>query len=271
MNRGLWLKSLREVWVATALFAAGVAAFEAVLAAVLPTFHEQLEQQFLQIPFIQNIMRALLGTDVGNRLGPIAVGSIAWVHPVVLSLIWAHETICCTRLPAGEIDRGTVDVLLGLPVSRWSAYVTETAMFLVTGLIILLSGLLGHLLGGRLAPPEYRPDLTDLLAVLANLFCLYIAVGGLAFLVSTLNERRGRAVGTVFALVLISFFIHVLGQFWEPAQSFAFLGLLHYYRPFEILQEQVWPVADMAILSASGIAMWALGGWAFARRDICTV
>ena len=42
MNRGLLLKSLREVWIISALFGLALMIVEALLAYVLPTFSEQL-------------------------------------------------------------------------------------------------------------------------------------------------------------------------------------------------------------------------------------
>jgi ABC-2 type transport system ATP-binding protein len=272
MNRGLWTKGVREVWPGTLLFALGLLGFEVVLGAVLPTFFtDRVQSLFVEIPFIRNVLRALIGADVGAEFGFLAVSALAWVHPVVLALISAHVIVFCTRMPVGEIDRGTVDVLLSLPVSRWQAYVTETVVWIVSGMAVLLAGLIGNTLGRLAAPPQYSPDLGRLLVVLANLFCLYLAVGGVAYFVSACSERRGRAVGTVFAIVLGSFFLHVLGQFWRPAESFQFLGLMHYYRPFELLQSGAVPVLDMLVLVAFAAVFWIGGGWVFARRDICTV
>jgi len=31
-----------------------------------------------------------------------------------LALTWAHALLCCTRVPAGDVDRGTADILFGL-------------------------------------------------------------------------------------------------------------------------------------------------------------
>jgi len=104
--------------------------------------------------------------------------------------------------------------------------------------------------------------------ILANLFCLYLAVGGVACVVSAASERRGRAVAAVFAVVVASFFLHVLAQFWPRAESFAWLGLLYYYRPVEIVGTGDWPVRDMAVLLGVALLAWGSGGQVFARRDI---
>ena len=85
-----------------------------------------------------------------------------------------------------------------------------------------------------------------------------------------MSERRGRAVAVVFAMVLASFFLNVLAQFWSVAERLSFLSVLHYYKPFAILQEAAWPVKDMLILGCCGAVLWSAGGFIFARRNICT-
>jgi hypothetical protein len=75
-------------------------------------------------------------------------------------------------------------------------------------------------------------------------------------------------MGILFALVLGSFFLHVLGQFWKPAESILFLGVLHYYQPFEILQSGRWAWGDMIVLATVGAACWTAGGHVLARRNI---
>ncbi len=270
MNRGLLLKTFREAWLGTMLFGLGLFVFEGLLAYVFPTFFDDMAGPMLQMPFFRNILQALLGIEVGDSLGPLVLSSFAWVHPVALTLIWAHVIVFCTRVPAGEVDRGTMDVLLALPVSRWQMYVSESVVLLASGVCVLLLGLAGCMLGGLTVASENRAPLVLLLKIVANLGCLYLAVGGLAMWVSAMSERRGRAVAVVFALVLASFFLNVLAQFWSVAEHLSFLSVLHYYKPFAILQQGAWPLKDMLMLAGCGAALWIAGGIIFARRNICT-
>ena len=271
MIRGLIGKTIREVWLSTLLFALAMVSFEALLAYMLPMFDERVLGQWLQLEFMQGMFKALLGTEVGSTIGPVAVASIAWLHPVVLALVWAQAITYCTRMPAGEVDRGTIDVLFGLPVSRTRVYVLESVVWLASGLVLLAIGLLGNLMGGWSLDPQAPVAPGQLIIVVINLYCLYIAVGSVAYLVSSLSGRRGRAVGIVFGIVLASYLLNSLAQFWGPAKSVAFLSLQYYYRPLLVLRETAWPVKDMLVLIAVGAVLWLAGAMIFARRDICTV
>jgi hypothetical protein len=271
MNRGLIEKTAREAWLLTLVLGIALAAAEGLLAYVLPTFRKEIAGAWAQVELVQNLIRALLGSEVGDAIGPRVFQALPWVHPIVLAIVWTHQLVFCTRIPAGEIDRGTIDLLLGLPVSRWQVYVAETAVFLVTGMAIFAAGTGGNYAGCLLANADSFPGAVGLAAILANGYCLYLAVGGITYFASSLAGRRGRAVGWSLAAVLASFLLTFLAQFWKPAQRIAFLSLLDYYRPVRILQDEAWPLADMAVLLAIGAISWTLGGLIFDRRDIRTV
>lgn len=271
MNRGLLIRALRESWPATLVLGLVLLGVEAALAFVLPKFGSQISEQWLQFDFARGLLQAMLGTEIGDRIGPQMFQSIAWVHPVALALTWAHAVVSCTRVPAGEVDRGTADVLLGLPVSRWEVFLSETLVWLVCGAAILAAALAGNLLGALGLPVGQRPQLPRLLIVLTNLFCLYVAVGGLAWLVSSFSDRRGRALTILFLVLLALFLLNYLAQFWQPLERMVFLSPLHYHRPVRALGNGFWPWKDIGVLLGAGATMWAAAGAVFARRDLCTV
>lgn len=270
MNRGIMYKAYCEVRFITLLIGAALLAIETIFAFVLPILEKQFENIFAQLPFVQTIMKALLGTDLGPGFGKEGIQALAWVHPAVLALIWAHGIIVCTRVPAGEVDRGTADVLFGLPVSRWSVYRSECVVWLMSMIVILLMAATGHRVGVPFAESATPVPLARLSLVLLNLFCLGAAVGSIAWLISALSDRRGKAIGVVFAIVLASFLLNFLGQFWAPAEKVMFLGVLNYYRPMEIIRSGVFPGKDTLVLISVAAAVWTLGGIVFARRDITT-
>src|SRR5437868_12941651 len=129
MNRGLIIRAFRELWPTTLVLGLVLLNVEAILAFVLPKFGAQMAQEWLQLDFARGIMQAMLGTEIADRIGPQMFQAMAWVHPVPLALAWAHALLCCTRVPAGEVERGTADILLGLPISRWELFFSETSVW----------------------------------------------------------------------------------------------------------------------------------------------
>ncbi len=271
MNRGLLVKAFRELWPIVLLFGVGLALVEALLAYVIPTFQEQIAGQIFQLEVVRRIVGAMIGTEMNGAPGPEMFVSICWVHPVVFALTWAYVIVCCTRVPAGEIDRGTVDVLLGLPVSRLQVLVCETAACVMGLAVVIACGYVGNLLSSLNVAPPLRGDPWRMALAAAHLGVLAGAVGGVAWLISALSDRRGKAMTLAFVLVLASFLLNYLAQFWEPARRVSWLSLLTYFRPLFILRDGTAPIGDAAVLLAIGAAAWGAAAAIFVRRDLSTL
>src|SRR6185503_8072587 len=70
MNRGILLKAARELWPITLLLGIAHCIAQGILSFVLPTFARELTNQVVRIPFLQNIIRGLIGTDFYGAYGP---------------------------------------------------------------------------------------------------------------------------------------------------------------------------------------------------------
>ncbi len=271
MNRGLIYKSVREVWPAVVVVGSGLLAVQILFAHILPTFYRDLAENLLQVEFIRKVISAFLGTDAGAVIGPAAMCAMAWAHPIVLALVWSLTILICTRVPAGEVDRGTVDVLLSLPVTRTGVYLSETLVWTLAGAIVIGLGLCGNILGAWSIETRLSGTVAQRAWVSANLFALYLAVGGAAWLASALCDRRGRAVAVVLAMLIASFVLNFLAAFNETIRRFSFLSVMDYYRPLFVLQGDTRPGKDISVLLTVGIVCWILGALVFTRRDVRTV
>ncbi len=272
MNLGLIYKSIRETWLLTLVCGIGVMLFETLIAFVLITNAAQFQEMWSKMPeFITKLITAMLGTNISELANPQQLVALAWVHPVVLAMLWAHEITFCTRVPAGEVDRGTSDILLGWPVTRWQVMVSESVVWMVSGAFLVGLATVGNVLGETIAGVSSRTPVERLLPILCNLYAMYLAVGGLAWLTSTLTDRRGRAIAVAFGVVVISFLVNFLVPFWEPAQNFAFLSVLNYYQPFEMLNAGGWPLTNIFSLVSIGLGLWLVSVLVFSRRNVSTV
>lgn len=271
MNRGLIVRSVRETWGTTLGFAVGLFGAEMLLGNILPRFGEQFSMMAAQLEFIQTLLKMLVGAEAAGQLGPELLYALAWVHPVVLTLVWAHTIMFCTRVPAGEVERGTIDVLLGLPISRGELLRSETLVWAASGGVLMLAALLGNLAGGAGGDAAGAPGIGRIVLCVVNLFALYLAVGALAWLASALSNRRGRAISAAFAIVVGSFLLQFLAQYSALADRLSFLGLMDYYKPFAILTDGAWPWRDLAVLSGVAIAAWIAAAAALVRRDLVSM
>ena len=269
---GLLQKIWMEVRWPVLWLSLGLFAVMGLLTALLPKVLGNIHQMFDKMPMVKPLLTALLGVDPGDQVSAQLSQAFLWVHPTVLTLLWAHEVMYCSRMPAGEIDRGTADFLLCWPVSRWNIFLSETIGWLLSGIMILLFGYSGHLLASLSVQPGMRLSATDTLMVMSNLGAVYLAVGSFSFLISTLSDRRGRAIGVVFTVLLASFLLNFLAQFQDWAKSISpWLSVMEYYRPAIIIQTGMFPWSDVTVLITMAVVLWLASALIFRGRSICTV
>ena len=64
--RGIVLKSIREAWVPTLLFAVALMLVEGLITFILPQVSREMSEIWLQMPMMKQMLTALLGTDLGE-------------------------------------------------------------------------------------------------------------------------------------------------------------------------------------------------------------
>lgn len=273
INLGLVQRSLREILWTTITLALFLGSISALLAYALPRIQARFMQRNFIPPGVRQFRDAIFGFDSASAGVAEVAFSLAWSHPIVIALLSAHAIIVCTRILAAEVERGTVDVLLALPVSRLRLLASETLAWLLSAGIVLGAILAGSYVGSRFILEEYRPDFGKLLVVLVNLALVYGVIGTSSILMGVLTDRRVRAVLTVLVItvfsVLISF-LHTLDPSLEFTKNLRFLSVLDYYKPIRVLMDGSWPWRDIAILGGACLGLWSAAAVVLARRDVTT-
>jgi ABC-type transport system involved in multi-copper enzyme maturation permease subunit len=191
-----------------------------------------------------------------------------YLHPLVLTLFSAATIALASRGLAGEIERGTLDLLLACPVPRGALVAaTSIAILLVQG-ILTGSALVAMRVGlaiGDIEPPD---GLDRFLLVALNLWGLFVAVSGVALFCSAAASEQGKAIGRAIGFLVVSFFVNLLASFWSKVRWADFASVFHYHQPQPILtgEEPLW--GDLSVLLAVGLLAHAAAAVVFVRRDI---
>jgi len=270
MNLALFQKTIFDQRWVVLIFALAAAVFPWLFIHAFMAFPWEQMSSFLELPLIKTVIQVLTGADLGEVFRVEALGAFAFVHPAMLALGWACMITGATRVIAGEIEAGTADLLLAMPVTRLSAYVSVTSGVLLCAPLLSAAAWLGVWIGAHTAELPEPIDVWLLRFVVLNDAAMLLAVGGSATLISSLSSRRGKAVGVTFGILLCSFLLNWLAGFWRPAQVLAVIGILQYFRPYVILREGRLQAGDMAVLLAVAAVTWASGAFFFCRRDIHT-
>ena len=92
MNIGLIQKGIREIWLSAFLCGVGVMVFEFIAAYVFWLYREQFASNLGQIEVMRTIISSLVGSEVTEQMGPEALTSLPWVHPLFLALFFISNS-----------------------------------------------------------------------------------------------------------------------------------------------------------------------------------
>jgi ABC-2 type transport system permease protein len=254
------------------------------------------------------VSQAALGWGDLNFERPNDFLAMGMLHPVVLvlGLIWGVGR--AAGAVAGEIDRGTMELLLSQPIPRNRLILAHFFVDLIVLPIICLSFFAGTQFGLALVGP-FVPDYTafqtldgpfaqrvrgmipanpDPLPVsglgelpgLGNTAALIFAISGLTIALSAAGRSRWKVTGYAVLTVVVMFVANTIGQLWEPVRYLRPLTLFFYYQPQRVMLDgnwlvnvgAAWPgapaVPGCGVLVAVGLTGYSLALRTFTRRDL---
>jgi ABC-2 type transport system permease protein len=264
---------------------------EELLPAVTPFMRlESLKDVLFKGP--GKLMQTLMGGEQIRLDNALDMLSIGYVHPLMLTIfcIWAVGR--AAGAISGEIDRGTMELLLAQPIPRWRLIV---AHFCVDWLVIpllclsLWAGnwlgvwLVGMLSTGPVVDTSKYVDPAVMGPALVNVAALLFAISGFTMWLSARGRFRGKVMGAAVLVTLLQFLVNVIGQLWDLVAPLRPLTVFYYYQPQQIILQNRWTVdvgkfssggtalasvPMVAVLFAVGFAGYAAALWTFCRRDL---
>jgi ABC-2 type transport system permease protein len=215
-------------------------------------------------PFVQNFLSEELALSIGSR-GFIV---FAWNHPAVHALLAAAMILSASRAIAGEIESGTMELLLAQPFSR-QLYLTTQIIFAFSVLLILASLMLaGVKIGLAIYGLQRVLSWQIFLPVAANLIGLEMAIYGVTLFLSSLLREGGRVVLIALLFVLVSFLLQAVARLWPAIQFLLNYTIFEYYSPQRIVLNDEISWENIAVLLTLSLLATGAGWWKFMRRDI---
>lgn len=228
--------------------------------------HDETAKWF-KLAWVRSLISALVGADVDDFTKPGGLLSLGFSHPLVWVLLVGFSLTLSSGALAGEVDRGTMDLLAALPLSRAAIYMSVSVALFAMATVLCWFVWLGAKIGLRLTRCADVP--MDLFAIVTcNLSTAVILVCCLGLAISAGSNRRGMAAAAAFFLVFYSFVLNFLCSLWPALRPIDFTGFLHYYAPLVVIRDESWPLRNMAILLTEAAVFWVVGLAVFVRRDI---
>jgi ABC-2 type transport system permease protein len=286
-------KLLRDIRVFLIVVAILLAAFQMLWARVTYQISHELPklleksipggaEQFFDSLFEQGpakIVQTLIGGGTIKLTRGLDTLSVGYVHPLTLIILSVWAIGRASAAIAGEIDRGTMELLLAQPISRSRIILSHFLVDVLTIPILCLSMWLGTWAGTCLVglknhpSPILRAEPWPFFPALLNVAVLIFATSGSTLLLSAAGRFRSRVLGLAVLLALVQFLINVIGQLWGPLEHLRPLTFYFYYQPQPIIVDPAWYEkaviwGRLAVLLAVGSAGYLLAWWTFCKRDL---
>lgn len=229
-----------------------------------------LESVFVRGP--SKVSQAALGWGDMNFDKPSDFLAIGLLHPVllVMCLVWGVGR--SAGAVAGELDRGTMELLMSQPVPRNRLILAHFIVDCIVLPMLCLSFFAGTEFGlwavGDFVPdysllndaakesifmknligdaPKNPPPLevsgrSELIG-LVNTLALMFAISGMTLAFSSASRSRWKVIGYSVLVVVVMFVANTVGQLWEPANFVRPFTFFFYYQPQRVMIENDWMV-----------------------------
>ena len=224
-------------------------------------------QSFLKfLEVLPAFVKTALGGQMlqaGNVHGLILIG---YQHPLVLFLYMLFAVGVPTTLLTGEVQKGTMELILSRSVTKTQAYVCASVLTLAGMFTLVVVMFLGTVTATHLYDFGQPIHLDLFFRIAVNGGLVAGAAGSIALLAAGALVGRNRAVGVTVAILVLDYFMWIVAQWW-PRLSFLKPVTLFYYSS-SVKLARAWPTGDIFVLLVIILACAIAGGMVWKRRDL---
>jgi ABC-2 type transport system permease protein len=272
MNRALWRKAFCDVWVQLLISSLVLVGFSWILVWLVSLFKADLAIALLKS--LPEFLPRILGMPLSALVTPTGAISLIFVHVVTLLVCigWAvgrgSDAIC------GEIGRGTMDLLVSLPVWRATLIVVPAVVATLGTAVLMASIMLGIALGIKTVRFSEEVFLVTFVPGAINLFLMIFCLAGITTLLSSIISDRWRTIALTVGFYVVELIIESTSRIWPAGSWLHYLTFLSVFQPQTlILLRGASPgthIISDSVLLGIGLLCYTAGAVIFSLRDIPT-
>ena len=229
--------------------------------------NERVKALILYIDKLPSYFKTFIGGEAvqyGNIAGLIAMG---YQEPFVLLLYMLFAVGVPTALLAGEVQRGTMELILSRQTTKTQIYVCAGLITVIGMYALVVVMFLGTVAATNLYQFDQDVPLYNFFKLAINGGILASVVGGIALLAAACFTR-GMAVSLTVAYLVVNYFIMIITQWWPRMKWLDPVTIFNYVDGGKIFSQPTWPLSDMCVLISLLVVSTVAGGIIWARRDL---
>ncbi len=270
MNRALWKKAVADALWQLAISSLVLVLFGWLFVWLMGRFHVRAWQTVLGL--LPKFVVPMLGVPVADLASQTGQLSVIYVHLVTMLVCVGWALGRGSDSISGEIGRGTMDLILAMPVWRVTVMIIPAVVATVGAAVLALSVWLGTVLGILTVHLDEAVSPARFLPGAANLFAMVFCLTGITTLVSAFGRDRWRTILWSGGIFVVSMVVEMVARMWPEAWQLSyvtFLSLFHPQRLILLRDPSAWMLVrdDLGLLGL-GLLCYAAAGLVFWRRDI---
>ena len=270
MNLALWKKAVSDAWLTLAVSSALLILFCWVFVWLMSLFDVGAWGSLLNL--LPDFVQPMLGVPLAKLASPAGQLSILFAHIVTILVCAGWAVGRASDSISGEIGRGTMDLLLSLPVWRVSVMAVPAVVAAVGSAVLAASVWVGMGLGLLCIRFPNPPPLGQFLPGAVNLFAMTFCFTGITTLVSACNRDRWRTISLAGGFYVLSLILKFVARMWPAGRWLGWLSFLNLFQPQELIlapPPDVWPGLRYDAMSVLlGLLGYAIAAVVFWWRDI---
>ncbi|MCP4753351.1 MAG: ABC transporter permease subunit [Proteobacteria bacterium] len=224
-----------------------------------------IPQMLEQLP--ENV-KAMVGDDFLSMASVEGAAALGLNHPLVLVVLSLGAIMIPSRHIAGEVESGTLELVLSFPVKRVKLLLSLCVSAAVFLFFIVFCAWCSSLLSISIFHQLTFELFVKMSKICCNLWLLFVFIMSLTMVLSSF-EKEGNKVGIGAAgIVLFFYLLHYLSSLWEAIQFTKLFNIFTYYQPGDLMKGQGSFSLHFTVLSSLIILCLFIGIYQFNRRDI---
>lgn len=265
----IFKRFFRDRWVSLVIYVVAGIAFLWMYVALFPYIKSQSDQLNQLLNSYPESMKKAFGMQTSMLFssleGYISTEMFSFFWPMLVSFLGVATG---ALIVAGEIEIGTIELILAQPVSRLKIYFGKYLVGLVNILIFVVLSIIAIVPLAKIYHISYQFSHYINLIFMGLLFAT--AIFSIATLISAKFSDRGKVYFITAGILIVMYVVNIISGLKDNLKNLQYFSFLHYFKAGDILVNNKVEVTSIIVFISIIILSTLLGAWIFVRRDITT-
>lgn len=260
------LRSLKDKKISFAIYSVASILLVWMFVGMFPTILQEAEQfQQLIANYPQSFFDAFgieeFGFDTIEKFLALEMFSIMW--PIMAIFLLSSRA---GHAIAGEIEKGTIEILLSKPISRIRIFAEKYLAGILTLLLFTIVAVYAVVPLAELYNIDYAIQHYAPLALIS--FAFGWAIFSLAMMFSAMFSERSKVYMATGGVLLVMYAANIAASLLERIENFKYISFFHYFDYDKALIHNELNITSMIVFIVCAIVFTVVGLIWFHKRDI---